>query len=137
MSNKTEVGALLLRVVLGVVFFAHGTVKFQGGIENIAGWFESIGLPGALAYVVATIELVGGIALILGLGTRIVSALLGVIMIGAIITVQLSVGFIGGYAYDLMLLIVAVYLVMNGSKILSLGQFFFKGQGNNSITKSA
>ena len=82
--NKIEVSTFLLRIVLGISFFVHGLVKFQGGIGNIAGWFDSMGIPGFLAYVVGTIELVGGIALILGLGTRIVSALLAIIMIGAI-----------------------------------------------------
>ncbi|MDQ0252694.1 putative membrane protein YphA (DoxX/SURF4 family) [Evansella vedderi] len=138
MSNKNEIGAFLLRVVLGIVFLAHGAAKFQGGIENIVGWFDSIGLPGGLAYVVATIELVGGIALILGIGTRIVSALIGLIMIGAIFTVQFAVGFLGGYAYDLVLLIMAIYLVLNGSQMLSVAQLFFKGQENNdALGKSA
>lgn len=70
MENKYEVGTLILRVVLGLTFFVHGLVKFQGGIENTAGWFSSIGLPGFLATVVAAIELVGGIALVLGLFSR-------------------------------------------------------------------
>nr|WP_281419600.1 DoxX family protein [Bacillus alkalicola] len=127
-----------MRVMLGIVFLAHGASKFQGGIENIVGWFESIGLPGALAYVVATIELVGGIALILGIGTRIVSALIGLIMIGAIVTVQFAAGFLDGYAYDLVLLIMAVYLVLNGSKLLSIGQLIFRGQDNDdSFVKTA
>ena len=130
MSNRNQVGSLLLRVVLGIVFLAHGAAKFQSGIVNIAGWFDSIGLPGGLAYIVATIELVGGIALILGIGTRVVSALIGLIMVGAIIKVNLAAGFIDGYAYDLVLLIVAVYLVLNGSKLFALEQIFFKGQKN-------
>lgn len=70
MKNKFEVSTLILRVILGGSFFIHGLVKFQGGIENIAGWFDSIGLPGALAYVVAFVEMVGGLALIIGFGTR-------------------------------------------------------------------
>ena len=41
-----EIGALVLRVVLGITFFIHGLAKFQGGIENTVGWFASIGLPG-------------------------------------------------------------------------------------------
>jgi uncharacterized membrane protein YphA (DoxX/SURF4 family) len=138
MSNKNEIGAFLLRIVLGIVFLAHGAAKFQGGIENIVGWFDSIGLPGALAYVVAVIELVGGISLILGIGTRIVSALIGLIMVGAIFTVKLAAGFLDGYAFDLVLLIIAVYLILNGSKLYSLGHLFFKGQENkNSFAKSA
>ncbi|MFV8830229.1 DoxX family protein [Alkalihalobacterium sp. APHAB7] len=138
MSNKNEMGAFLLRVVLGVVFLAHGAAKFQGGIENVAGWFDSIGLPGALAYVVAIIELVGGIALILGIGTRIVSTLIGFIMVGAIFTVKLPAGFLDGYEYDLVLLTVAVFLVLNGSKLYSLEQLILKGKEDlHSITKSA
>ncbi|MGJ9384422.1 DoxX family protein [Salipaludibacillus sp. CF4.18] len=138
MNNKHEIGTLLLRVVLGIVFLAHGSDKFLGGIENTVGWFDSVGVPGFLAYVVATIELVGGIALILGIGTRIVSVLLALILIGAIIRVQLAVGFLGGYAYDLVLLIVSVHLLLNGSKLFSLGQLFFRGQENkNSFGKSA
>ena len=137
MSNKQEIGSLLLRVVLGILFLAHGAAKFQGGIENIVGWFDSIGLPGGLAYIVATIELVGGIALILGIGTRVVSALIGLIMVGAIFKVKLAAGFLDGYAYDLVLLIVAVYLVLNGSKLYSLGQLFFKGQENKNSVKAA
>ncbi|WP_227939355.1 DoxX family protein [Alkalihalobacillus deserti] len=138
MSNKNEIGTLLLRLVLGIVFLAHGATKFQGGIETIVGWFDSIGLPGGLAYVVATLELVGGIALILGFGTRIVSALLALLLIGAIFKVQLAAGFVGGYAYDLVLLIIAVHLSLNGSKLYSLGQLFFRGQEDkSSFAKSA
>jgi putative oxidoreductase len=128
MSNRNEIGTLLLRVVLGIVFLAHGVSKFQGGIGNTAGWFESIGIPGFLAYAVGTIEVVGGIALILGLGTRVVSLLLGIIMLGAIFTVNLPVGFLEGYVLDLVLLVLAVHLVLNGSKLLSLEQVIYKGK---------
>jgi putative oxidoreductase len=129
MITKYEVGALILRLVLGITFFIHGLAKFQGGIGNIAGWFGSMGLPGFLAYAVAAIELVGGIALILGLGTRIISVLLVLVMLGAIIKVKLAVGFMGngkmaGYELDLALLAMAVYLGINGSQLLSLQTLF-------------
>lgn len=137
MLNRNEIGALLLRIALGIVFLAHGSAKFQGGIENIVGWFASIGLPGWFAYVVATIELVGGIALILGIGTRIVSALVGLIMVGAIFKVNFSLGFIDGFAYDFVLLILAVYLVLNGSRLYSLGQLILNGQGNKNSANVA
>ena len=118
--NSHQLGTIILRVVLGISFFTHGIVKFQGGIGNTAGWFESIGLPGFLAYVVATFELVGGLALILGLATRIVSALLAIIMIGAILTAKLSAGFLGGWELDLAFFAMAIYLTLNGSDALSL-----------------
>lgn len=131
MSVKAEAGALILRVVLGIIFFVHGLVKFQGGIGNTVGWFDSIGIPGGIAYVVAIIELVGGMALIVGFGTKIVSALLVLLMIGATLKVKLAVGFLGngqmaGYELDLALLAIALYLAINGSKQYSLGQLIGK-----------
>jgi len=132
---KHEVGALILRVSLGVLFFIHGLVKFQGGIDNIVGWFESIGLPGFMAYGVALVELIGGIALVIGLGTRLVSALLAILMIGATLKVKLAVGLLGngqmaGYELDLAFLAMAVYLLINGSKLLSVSQLIFHKDSN-------
>ncbi|MBT2666964.1 DoxX family protein [Bacillus sp. ISL-4] len=123
--NKQEIGTFLLRVMLGISFFLHGLSKFKGGLENTAGWFQSIGIPGFMAYVVGVIELVGGIALIIGLGTRIISALLVFIMAGAIVYVKFPAGFMGngegtGYELDLVLMIIALHLVMNGSRFLSI-----------------
>jgi putative oxidoreductase len=132
-KSYQQMGALVLRVLLGIIFLSHGVAKFQGGIGNIAGWFESIGIPGSMAYVVATIELVGGIALILGLGTRIVSAILAIILLIATFKVKLAVGFLGngqmaGYELDLALIGMAVYLLFNGSHKLAIDSFFKKGQ---------
>ncbi|MDQ0254103.1 putative membrane protein YphA (DoxX/SURF4 family) [Evansella vedderi] len=134
MINKFEISTLILRVVLGVIFFAHGLNKFQGGIENIAGWFESIGIPGFLAYAVALVELVGGIALIVGLFSRVVSILLALIMVGAIITVQLAVGFFGGYVLDLALMAMAVVIAINGSKAFALDSVIFNKKEKNETT---
>ncbi|MER2089773.1 MAG: DoxX family protein [Sporosarcina sp.] len=125
--NKLDLSTFLLRIVLGISFFIHGLVKFQGGIENIVGWFESIGIPGFLAYVVGAVELVGGIALILGLGTRIVSALLTLVMVGAILKGKLAIGFLGtaemaGYELDLAFLVIALFLAINGSKLWSVDE---------------
>ena len=128
--NKLNVTTFLLRIVLGISFFVHGLVKFQGGIENTVGWFDSIGIPGFLAYVVASVELVGGAALILGLGTRIVSALLALIMVGAILKSKLAIGFLGtpemaGYELDLAFLVIAIFLAVNGSKLWSVDEAVF------------
>ena len=137
MNNKFEISTFILRVVLGISFFIHGLTKFQGGIENIVGWFDSIGLPGGLAYVVAVIELVGGLALVLGLGSRVVSILLSLVMIGAIIKVKLAVGFLGngqmaGYELDLAFLAMAVVIAINDSKLFALDQVIFNKQSNKS-----
>ncbi|MRG85943.1 DoxX family protein [Salinibacillus xinjiangensis] len=139
MTNKFEAGTLILRVVLGLIFFIHGLDKFQGGIENTVGWFSSIGLPGFLAYGVASVELVGGIALILGLFSRVVSGLLAITMVGAIVKVKLAVGFLGngqmaGYELDLALLAIAVFIAIQGSKGLALDQLIFNNKENNTTT---
>jgi putative oxidoreductase len=133
---KNEIGALILRITLGAIFFIHGVVKFQGGIENTAGWFESLGLPGGTAYGVALFEIIGGILLIIGLATRLVSALFALLMIGATVKVKLAIGFLGngqmaGYELDLAFLAIAVYLVINGSKLFSLSKLIFHRDSMN------
>ncbi|WJE51807.1 DoxX family protein [Bacillus cereus] len=110
-----HMGNLIIRIVLGVTFFMHGLAKFQSGIDNIAGWFTSIGLPGALAYGVATVELVGGLLLIIGLGVRYIGLLFALILVGAIVKVKWSAGLLGdgknpGYELDLALLAMGLYL---------------------------
>ena len=141
MIKKQEISTLIVRVVLGLTFFIHGLVKFQGGIENTAGWFASIGIPSFMAYVVAVIELVGGFALIIGLGSRVVSALLALVMLGAIFKAKLSLGFLGngqmaGYELDVALLVMAVSIAITG-KLYAVDQFIFKGQENKSETNKA
>lgn len=131
--NRNDAGAVVLRVILGLTFFIHGLSKFQGGLGNTAGFFESLGVPGFSAYVVAVIELIGGIMLILGIGTRIVSLLFAVIMLGAIFTVKLSAGFLGdgqmaGYELELALLAIAIFLVIANSASFSLGNKIFRSE---------
>jgi putative oxidoreductase len=132
--NKNEIGKVIFRAVLGLIFFIHGLSKFQGGISNTVGFFDSLGIPGSMAYVVALIELIGGIALILGIGTRIVSLLFAVIMVGAIFTVKLSAGFLGngqmaGYELELALLAMSIYFILSNRSTISLDhKLFSNGQ---------
>jgi len=120
MNNKLAWSTLILRVVLGITFFLHGLDKFNAGIGNTVGWFESIGLPGGLAYAVALIELVGGILLVVGLGSKIVAALLAVLMLGAIFTAKLSMGFLNGYELDIALFAMALFIAVNGSQLFAV-----------------
>lgn len=80
-------GLLILRVVLGIAFLVGGWSKWAGGIDNLAGFFGSIGIPAAtlVAYIVAIVELVGGLFLIVGFLTQITSILLFIDMLGAIL----------------------------------------------------
>jgi uncharacterized membrane protein YphA (DoxX/SURF4 family) len=124
MSTRIETGILILRVVLGLTFLVHGIDKFHIGIDNVSGWFESMGLPGFAAYLTAVIEVAGGAALMLGLGTRIVSVVFALLMIGAIVKVKAAAGFLGnpqlpGYELELIYLAVSVSLAVTGSRLLA------------------
>lgn len=135
MTKLHELGALLLRIFLGAAFLIHGFQKFQGGIGNTMGFFESLGLPGFAAYAVALIEIIGGIALILGLGTRLFAALFILIMAGAMVKVKFAAGFTGspemaGYELDLAYLVMAVYLLLAPSNTWSLDRLFFGSKPN-------
>lgn len=129
--DRSELGQIILRVILGGTFFIHGLAKFQGGIANTAGYFESLGLPAALAFAVATVEFVGGAMLVLGIGTRFISAALVVIMAAAIIVAKFSLGFLGngqlaGYELELLLLGIALYFVFAKPSYFSLDRKFLE-----------
>ncbi|ANA82943.1 DoxX family protein [Paenibacillus glucanolyticus] len=126
MRSYSSTGTFIIRVILGVIFLAHGLDKFQSGIGNIEGFFASLGIPAFMATVVAIIEIVGGIALIIGLGTRIASLVLGVVLIVAIFQAKLGMGFLGGYELDIALLAMAVHLALSGSSLLSVDSLFSK-----------
>jgi uncharacterized membrane protein YphA (DoxX/SURF4 family) len=132
--TKVTVVATLMRVVLGIIFLAHGISKLQMGLSNVAAWFSSMGVPGILAYVVVVLEVVGGILLIVGLFTRYVSALFIIMLIGAIFTMKLSAGLLGnsqmaGYELDLGFILVAIYLFVSDTSPLSIDQALFRKRG--------
>jgi putative oxidoreductase len=77
--------ASILRVTMGVLFLAHAWLKIAVFTPaGTVGFFQSLGIPGFLAYLVIAAELLGGIALILGIWTRWVSLALVPILLGAI-----------------------------------------------------
>jgi putative oxidoreductase len=84
-TQNAQYAALLLRLSLGVMFLAHTGLKvFVFTIPGTVGFFESIGYPGFLAYVVILAEGLGGLALILGIQVRLVSAGLIPVLLGAL-----------------------------------------------------
>ncbi|WP_420564111.1 DoxX family protein [Thalassobaculum sp.] len=85
-ARTAPYAALLLRVTLGIAFLAHAGLKiFVFTIPGTVGYFESIGYPGFFAYLVILAELGGGLALIAGAYTRLISLLLVPVMIGALL----------------------------------------------------
>jgi len=121
---QNQVGIVLIRIVLGVTFLANGIVKFQT-LEGVVGWFQSIGLPPFLAGTVATLETAGGLALVVGLGTRAFAAAFALMLLGAIAKVKWAIGFLGdplgtGWELDLALIAMAVCVGIAGGSDWSL-----------------
>lgn len=83
-DRATDYAATLLRVTMGGLFLFHGAIKlFVFTPAGTAGYFQSIGLPGPLAYLTIAAELLGGLALIAGFRTRLVALALVPLMLGA------------------------------------------------------
>lgn len=83
-TTQADYAAFILRVSTGILFLAHGLMKvFTFTIPGTVGYFESLGLPGFLAYLTIIAELGGGVLLILGIGTRLVSLALIPVLLGA------------------------------------------------------
>ena len=89
-ENRTApFGALTLRLALGTMFVAHAGLKiFVFTTAGTVGYFESIGLPGILAYGTIGAELIGGLMLLAGLYTRQVALLLIPLLLGTILFVH-------------------------------------------------
>lgn len=108
-------GILIVRILLGGLMFLHGLQKFTNGIGGTVQFFDSLGIPGFMAYIVALIELVGGLALVFGVLVPYVSALFVVVLAVAIVTVKFSSGFLGGYEPEFVLLVLSVVTLITGS----------------------
>ncbi len=112
---------LVARVVIGVVFFAHGWQKlFTNGMDTVTSMFTGIGipLPEISAWFTALVELIGGAAFILGLLMPLVSILFAVVMAGALVFVHAKNGLFApaGYEYVLILGTAALAVGFSGSK---------------------
>ena len=125
MTNTKSWGPTLLRLAVGTVFLAHGSQKlFVFHFAGVTQFFTHAGipLPAVSAVVVTLVEFLGGLALILGLGTRIAATFLAINMLGAIALVHLRGGFFlpTGFEYAFTMLFANVALVLNGPGALPL-----------------
>lgn len=96
LGRGSDLGPLLLRIGVGLVFTAHGWQKFDTGVSNFAPTLaaENLPSPEVLAWLITIAEGIGGIALILGVFTRLVTLPLIAVMVGAIVLVKVEVGFV-------------------------------------------
>lgn len=129
-------GLLIIRLVVGLSFMAHGAQKLFGwfggyGPKGTGGWMESIGIkPGVLMAVIAgLLELIGGLLIATGLFTVVGALMIVVTMLGAIVKVHGSNGYwstSNGYEYNLLLIAVAVGMALIGAGDYSLDALLLK-----------
>ncbi|MET4591957.1 DoxX family protein [Arthrobacter sp. 754] len=137
-SRLTTTALTVLRVVLGFLFAAHGWQKFnEWTVAGTQAAFAQMGVPAAQisAPLVAGLELAGGIALILGVLTRVVAALLALNMLGALVLVHAAAGVFadkGGYELVLLLAAAALALALTGAGRLSVDRALF-GRRNSRL----
>ncbi|MES2948092.1 MAG: DoxX family protein [Pseudomonadota bacterium] len=124
-KNHADYGITLLRVSLGVIWIAHALLKLLVfTLPGTAQFFDSIGYPGFLAYPVFAVELVGGVALVLGVYARQVAlALVPVMAVAA--SVHFGNGWVhtspnGGWEYPVFLIVASVALWLLGDGALAV-----------------
>jgi putative oxidoreductase len=124
----------MLRLVLGIVFFAHGAQKMLGwfggyGFHGTMGAFTQMGMPAALAFLIIATEFFGSLALLSGFLTRFAALGVGVLMVGAIAMIHAHNGFFmnwfgtqkgEGFEYHLLVIAIAVTLMLRGAGGVSI-----------------
>jgi putative oxidoreductase len=130
--TATDWGLLVLRLALGIIFIAHGGQKVFGwfgghGLDATVAGFGKMGIPAPLAYLAAFTELLGGVAVLLGVLTRLAALGLAVTMVVAMFMVHLKNGFFmngpggPGIEYNVALLAMSLALVLAGPGRIAVG----------------
>jgi putative oxidoreductase len=134
-ATDGNVGTTILRLVLGVVFFAHGAQKMLGwfggyGFSGTMGMFtNAMHIPAPLAFLAIAAEFFGGLGLIFGLLTRIAAFGIFCNMVVAILTIHHRFGFFmnwagtqkgEGFEYHLLVLAITAFLMIRGAGAASL-----------------
>lgn len=125
-TSTAPLAALLLRVSLGIMFLAHVSLKiFVFGVPGFVGYFGSLGLPAALAYAVIVLELLGGIALILGVYAPRIALPLAVELLGTIAFVHGANGWLfsgkgGGWEFPAFWVVGLIVLFLLGDGMMAL-----------------
>jgi putative oxidoreductase len=135
LSTSNDFTLTIVRLVLGVVFFAHGAQKMLGwfggyGFQGTLGFFTGVlHIPTPFAVLAIFAEFFGGLGLIVGLLTRVAAFGIGVNMLVAILAVHAANGFFvnwsgtqkgEGYEYHLLVLAIVAYLLIRGAGAFSL-----------------
>lgn len=123
--NTAPYAALVLRIALGIMFIAHALLKvFVFTVPGTVQFFQSVGFPGALAYLTIAVELGAGLLLLAGIGTRWVALATVPVLLGAA-WVHLPNGWVfnaqgGGWEYPVFLAVAAVVQALLGDGAYAL-----------------
>jgi putative oxidoreductase len=133
-ASRVDAALAVLRVVVGAIFIAHGAQKlFVIGLAGITGGFGQMGvpLPAVTAPVVSVLEFFGGLALLLGVQTRVAAAGLALDMLGAMVFVHIKNGFFlpSGIEFPLSLFGSAITLALAGAGNYSLDRVLAERPG--------
>ena len=129
-SRTAPYAATLLRVSLGAMFIAHSLIlkHFTFTLPGTAQFFESLGLPGPLAYLTFWAELAGGVLLVAGIGSRWVALALVPVLAGAT-WVHLGNGWVfsaqnGGWEYPVFLIAASLVQALLGDGRYAVSNLF-------------
>lgn len=110
-KKNHDLGLLLLRLAVGVIFIVHGWSKFADMTGTIQ-FFDQLNLGPLLAYLVAAVELLGGIALVIGIYTDLAALLLAIVMVVALVYVKMATLKLGFFGYEVDLILLAANLAI-------------------------
>ena len=138
--DQLSLALFLLRIILGVVFFAHGAQKVFGwfggyGLSGTVGYFKNVvHVPALLAYLGPFVEFLGGIALLFGFFTKAAALGIFIMMLVATLKVHLPMGFFlsgkedgkgQGYEFSLTLAVISLVLVILGGGLYSIDHLIY------------
>jgi putative oxidoreductase len=136
-----DIQSLILRIMLGVVFFPHGAQKLLGwfgghGFSGTMGFFtDTMGIPAIFAFLAIMAESLGAVALIAGFLTRLAALGIGSVMTVAVFMVHLPYGFFmnwfgnqkgEGFEYHLLAIAIALALIVKGGGKWSVDKLLTK-----------
>ena len=121
-AQRAQWSLTLIRIMLGIVFIAHGGQKVLGifggpGLQGFVSWAGTRGIPTYLAYAAAFTEFIGGILLLLGVYAELGALMIICVMIGAIYFVHLPHGFFiqnSGHEYVVSLIVSGLAILVGG-----------------------
>jgi putative oxidoreductase len=140
-STKADSVVAMVRIVLGLIFFAHGAQKLLGWYggpgftRSMRSLTEQLRLPAPLAFLVICGEFFGGIGLVVGLFSRLAALGIALMMAGAVATVHFRYGLFldwfgnkkgHGYEYHLLAIALALVVIVKGAGAFSVDRAIYK-----------